>query len=181
MRAAPRISAEPAGPVVLRGGSVLLGVAVLVLAAGVAATDLDAADLIGWLAETLGVVFLSLLGALCAAAFWAWIRIIQRHPRTEFWLEAGLHAAAAIATLALTFTLLGISLGIGTLAHTDLTPDTVQQVIAALTEQFSLAFMTSVIGLPTAAAIRALLLLTDSALTPTESISPNPPAAEERE
>ncbi|MDW3205173.1 MAG: hypothetical protein R8L07_06475 [Alphaproteobacteria bacterium] len=163
MRTPSRIPAEAAGPVALRGSSVLLGVAVLALAAGVAATDLAASDLLDWLADTLGIVFLSLLGALCLVAFWAWMRIVQDHPRRDFWLEAGLHAAAAIATLALTFTLLGISLGIGTLAETDLTPETVQQVIARLTEQFSLAFMTSVIGLPVSAAVRALLLLTDRA------------------
>jgi hypothetical protein len=71
-----------------------------------------------------------------------------------------LHAANGIATLALTYTLFGISLGIGDLAGQNLTPDTVQAVIRGLTERFSLAFMTTVIGLPTSALLRALLSIT---------------------
>ncbi|WP_420418864.1 hypothetical protein [Pacificispira sp.] len=168
-----RLPAMTTGPAALRGSSLLLGVAVLALAAGVAATDLGAADILDWLADTLGTTFLTLLGLLCGVAFWAWVRIVQNHPRRDFWLEAGLHAAAAVATLALTFTLLGISLGIGTLAHTELTPETVQPVIADLTEQFSLAFMTSVIGLPVSAGLRAALLLTDSAASPPDLPDPD--------
>ena len=77
-----------------------------------------------------------------------------------FWTEAGLQAANGIATLALTYTLLGISLGIGTLAEQELTPETVRHVIRGLTSQFSLAFMTTVVGLPTAAILRTLLVVT---------------------
>ena len=76
------------------------------------------------------------------------------------WFDAGLHAANGIATLALTYTLLGISLGIGTLADQELTPDTVQSVIRSLTAHFSLAFLTTVVGLPSAAAMRALIGIT---------------------
>jgi len=61
--------------------------------------------------------------------------------------------------LALTYTLLGISLGIGGLAEQTLTPDTVQEVIRSLTAKFSLAFLTTVIGLPTAALLRAILMV----------------------
>jgi hypothetical protein len=69
-------------------------------------------------------------------------------------------AANGIATLALTYTLLGISLGVGTLAEQELTPETVRHVIRGLTSQFSLAFMTTVVGLPTAAVLRTLLVVT---------------------
>jgi len=63
-------------------------------------------------------------------------------------------------TLALTYTLLGISLGIGTLAGQELTPETVRGVIQDLTANFSRAFLTTVIGLPVSAALRAVLVVT---------------------
>jgi len=75
----------------------------------------------------------------------------------DFWLEVGLHGANGVSTLALTFTLLGISLGIGTLAEQELTPETVQVIIGDLTKHFSLAFLTTVVGLPSAAVLRAIL------------------------
>ncbi|MEQ9489067.1 MAG: hypothetical protein RIM72_08735 [Alphaproteobacteria bacterium] len=152
------------GSAALRTASFLLGGAVIATALATGATDLSAAELLEWLAGTLGTTFLVLLGALVFAAVLAWVRIVQRNANSDFWLEAGLHASSSIATLALTFTLLGISIGIGTLAHTELTPETVQGVIGTLTEQFSLAFLTSVIGLPLSTGLRALLLLTHQAV-----------------
>ena len=71
-----------------------------------------------------------------------------------------MHAAQGVATLALTFTLLGISLGIGSLADNQLTPDTIQSVISQLTNRFSMAFMTTVIGLPVSAVLRTGLAVT---------------------
>jgi hypothetical protein len=53
--------------------------------------------------------------------------------------------------------LLGISVGIGTLSKQSLTPETVNEVIGILTQQFSMAFMTTVVGLPAATLSRALL------------------------
>jgi hypothetical protein len=72
---------------------------------------------------------------------------------------SGLQACNGIATIALTFTLLGISLGIGSLSHGGLTPETINDIIAELTNYFSMAFMTSVIGLPLSAVLRTLLIL----------------------
>jgi hypothetical protein len=65
-----------------------------------------------------------------------------------------------VTTLALTFTLLGISLGIGTLAGQELTPETIQPVIRKMTANFSLAFMTTVVGLPISALLRSLIIVT---------------------
>ena len=48
------------------------------------------------------------------------------------------------------------------LAGKELTPDTVQVVIRGLTENFSLAFMTTVVGLPVSAVLRTLLLVTSA-------------------
>jgi hypothetical protein len=76
------------------------------------------------------------------------------------WFEAGVQAANGVTTLALTFTLLGISLGIGTLAGQELTPETIQPVIRKMTANFSLAFMTTVIGLPISALLRSMIIVT---------------------
>ncbi|MGB0310816.1 MAG: hypothetical protein ACPGFY_09710, partial [Candidatus Puniceispirillaceae bacterium] len=70
-----------------------------------------------------------------------------------------LQASAGITTLALTYTLLGICLGIGGLSDANLSADTINQVITDLTAQFSTAFMSSVIGLPISAAMRTLLII----------------------
>ncbi len=55
-------------------------------------------------------------------------------------------------------------LGIGSLAEQGLSPETVQSVVRELTRHFSLAFLTTVLGLPTSAALRALLLVTEARL-----------------
>lgn len=142
--------------------SLLLAAIVVLLAAATAATALTVQDIAQWMERILGLGFLGLFALLVGAGLFCWLRLLQRNEadRGTVWLEAGLNAANGLTTLALTFTLLGISLGIGGLAEQDLTPETVQAVIRNLTQQFSLAFMTTVIGLPCAAALRALLLIT---------------------
>ncbi len=148
----------------LNGGSralsYFLGAVVLVLALSLAMGAPEPGDILAWAARVLGGVFLGLLSVLILATLYCWQRLLDRNLRAEqrqAWHEAGLHAANGIATLALTYTLFGISLGIGELAGQSLTPETVQEVIRGLTERFSLAFMTTVIGLPTSALLRALL------------------------
>jgi hypothetical protein len=148
-----------------RGMAYLLGMAVLALAAGVAFTSLGPADVGAWALEIFGVTFLFLLSALVLMAFVCWVRLCDCPDdpgRRRIWAEAGLHAANGVSTLALTFTLLGISLGIGTLADQALTPQTIQVVVRDLTAQFSLAFMTTVVGLPVSAALRALIGITET-------------------
>lgn len=149
---------------ILSGGSravsYFLGAVVLVLAVALAMGAPEPGDILAWAARVLGGFFLGLLSVLVLATLYCWQRLLDRDLRQEqrqAWHEAGLHAANGIATLALTYTLFGISLGIGELAGQSLTPDTVQGVIRGLTERFSLAFMTTVIGLPTSALLRALL------------------------
>ena len=77
--------------------------------------------------------------------------------QTSAWSELGLQTANGISTLALTFTLFGISMGIGSLSEQPLSQENVESVISELTAQFSIAFMTTVVGLPTAALIRAVI------------------------
>ena len=142
--------------------SYVLGAAVIVLATLAAATPLDAKNIIAWVTDLFGPVFLFLYIALILAAVYAWTRMQNSphgSPSAALWLETGLQAAAGLVTLALTFTLLGISLGIATLADQQLSPATIQGVISDLTQKFSLAFMTTVVGLPSAAVLRMLLML----------------------
>ncbi len=147
-----------------RALSYLLGALALTLAAAVFATSLAPSEIAQWTLEVFGISFTLLFSALVFLSLFAWVRLGQYPQKREFWLEVGLHGANGVSTLALTFTLLGISLGIGTLAEQELTPDTVQMIIADLTKHFSLAFLTTVVGLPSAAILRALLSITHKRL-----------------
>lgn len=138
--------------------AVLLGLTVLALAVGNALSDRDPAGLTAWLGGLVGPGFLAPLAALLLIGVLAVVRL-ERDPRSRVWLRAGTQAASAIATLALTFTLFGISAGIGLLAGQELSPATVQGAVAGLTDRFRLAFATTVIGLPLSAALRAAVLL----------------------
>ncbi len=102
--------------------SCFLGVVVLGLFAAAMATPLDAGDVIRWAREVFGVTFLLALSALAVTALHCWMRLEAGGAVDGARLETGLHAANGIATLALTYTLLGISLGIGSLANHDLGP-----------------------------------------------------------
>lgn len=145
--------------------SYLLGGLVVILAVAVMATSTSVPDITSWVNKVFGITFVLLLGGLVFTALFCWVRITHDSARPAadgVWLEAGLQAASGITTLALTYTLLGISLGIGSLAGQDLNPETVQYVIRGLTDNFSLAFMTTVVGLPISAVLRTMLLVTNA-------------------
>lgn len=148
---------------VTRSLSYLLGGFVVALAVAVYGTSYSADNVIEWLENTLGLVFCALLTLLSILTLFCLVKLTRAKEGNTLWLEAGLQAASGIATLALTFTLLGISLGIGSLASQTLTPETVQEVIRGLTEKFSLAFFTTVVGLPLSSVLRALLLVVNAA------------------
>lgn len=120
-------------------------------------TNMQVADILVWIEQNFGLTFSIIFGALIILSIIA----IHRFSKTQspqiflYWHQIGLQSANGISTLALTFTLLGISLGIGALSEQSLTPENVNNVISILTMQFSMAFMTTVIGLPTATVIRA--------------------------
>lgn len=156
-----------------RALSCLLGLAALALAAVVVIGALRPADIAGLLLETFGTAFLGLLAALVFTTLFCWVRqssLGHDAARRRPWVEAASQAADGVSTLALTFTLLGISLGIGTLAEKALTPETVQLVVRDLTKHFSLAFMTTVVGLPVSAALRALIRVTEARLIAEEPL-----------
>ena len=122
--------------------AVLLGGIAVALALAVAATSMTPGAMMSWVQDVFGVTFIPLFVGLILASLVCWAKLVQR-PGDRVWLQSGLQAANALTTLALTFTLFGISLGIGSLAEQNLTPETVQQVVRSLTERFSLAFMTT--------------------------------------
>lgn len=140
------------------GGLVVIGLALILLLFGVAPKDLFAAA-----KDTLGLFFIALAVGLVLTVMIATAKIrdvkLDRQSKSV-WLHIGLHAANGIATVALTFTLFGISAGIGELATGDLNIDTINTVIASLTDQFSMAFMTSVFGLPLSALMRVVVGVT---------------------
>lgn len=146
-----------------QAASYLLGGLVLATAIAVTLLSQDVSSITGWALDVLGAGFLVLLAGLIFATLFSLVRMNAPEVANDirkYWFAIGMQAANGVTTLALTFTLLGISLGIGSLAGQELTPETVQEVIRDLTANFSLAFMTTVVGLPVSACLRALLVIT---------------------
>lgn len=145
-----------------RAASCMLGAVAIALAVTVMVTASGTSNITAWARDVLGWGFVVLLGGLMFIALFSWVRMQADRSAAgrRFWLETGVQAANGVTTLALTFTLLGISIGIGSLAEHDLTPETVQDVIRGMTANFSMAFMTTVIGLPVSALLRGLLVVT---------------------
>jgi hypothetical protein len=154
--AGPLSSFEKWIPIIFKA----LGVALIVLAMTSYMTKMTLLDLLHYAEQIFSYTFISLFVPLVLCAVYA-IAVLHRQDASKaqkiFWYEVGQQSANGIASLALTFTLLGISVGIGTMSKQSLTPESVNQVITALTQQFSMAFMTTIVGLPTATLCRALL------------------------
>jgi len=142
-----------------RAFSYMLGATVVAVAVAASVSSTSLPEIIDWAEKIFGVTFLAIIGGLIFIAVYSWTRIIDC-PGDRVWLEAGLQAANGVTTLALTYTLLGISLGVGSMAENELSPDTIQTVVRNLTAQFSMAFLTTVVGLPLSAVLRTLLLVT---------------------
>ena len=140
--------------------SIFLGGIVLILFVYVGYSDANPSFVFEWLISTLGYSFLIITAFLTFMAIISIININNcENRRRKFWFETGLQVSNLISTLALTYTLLGISLGIGELSSSKLDIDTINQTISKLTEQFSMAFMTSVIGLPLSGLLRSILII----------------------
>jgi hypothetical protein len=137
-----------------------VGLFIIALAGATYLLDLHLVRVYQWLNDAFGPLFLVLFSALCGIGVYA-VRQLKadrmQRIKPVVWYEVGQQAASGIATLALTFTLLGISLGIDALSQQSLTPETVSSVIQELTKHFSSAFMTTVVGLPSAHIIRSVL------------------------
>lgn len=157
--------------------SYFFGACAIVFALLSLATNMNLVDIFLWIGKYFGLSFSLLFSLLLGAGIWSILRLntlsVKDPKRIEtgtrplnlnsllgqrvFWHQVGMQTANGISTLALTFTLLGISLGIGSLSEQSLSPENVNNVISILTTQFSMAFMTTVVGLPTATALRAYL------------------------
>jgi hypothetical protein len=152
-----------------RALAVLLGAISIALAIAVWATGSRPGELAVRVEGVLGPIFIAGIVMLTLLSIFAGIRV-WRNAGDLPWLAAGLQAASGIATLALTFTLLGIGLGIASLSEAEISPETVNGIIADLTGRFALAFSTTVVGLPLAAVLRAVLLVlaarSESAVSP---------------
>ncbi|MBT3196093.1 MAG: hypothetical protein HN842_00175 [Gammaproteobacteria bacterium] len=145
---------------VRRATGYFLGGGAIALAAVVMTTSTLPGELIDRGLQLFSQLFVGLLAALVFLSLYSWVRLIYGDRREQLlWLQSGVQSANGITTLALTYTLYGISLGIGSLAGESLTPETIQQVIQSLTDHFSMAFMTTVVGLPLSALLRSLLLV----------------------
>lgn len=145
-----------------QAASYLLGAAVLIAAGLAALWSLDLTAVAGWAFHVLGSSFVALLAGLLLGTAYCLVRLVGAQgdaAAADYWLMVGVQLANGVATLALTYTLFGISLGIGSLAGQTVSPDTVQGIIRDLTASFSLAFMTTVIGLPLSAVLRTLLVV----------------------
>jgi hypothetical protein len=136
----------------------VLGTSIILLAVISYITQLPLTAIFSWLERMFSVGFIVIFSMLVALGLVA-IMQLKNLEQASYWHEVGQQAGNGISTLALTFTLLGISLGIGTLAEQPLSPDNVQEIISGLTKQFSMAFMTTVVGLPVATVIRALVAI----------------------
>lgn len=131
-----------------------LGALVIALACVSYVTELSLIDFFAYAKQVFGWGFAGIFAALMVVGVHACTKIKQQADAI-YWWELAQQAGGGVATLALTFTLLGISMGIGSLSDQALSPDTIQDVIGELTKQFSTAFMTTVVGLPAATVLRA--------------------------
>jgi hypothetical protein len=156
-----------------RSVSVFLGMAIMALAAGVIISGGSFNSITHQALNVFGLSFILLLSALFFTVCFCWIKMIDNklnYTNRAVWTELADHTANGTATLALTYTLLGISLGISSLSNQELTTDTIQTVIGGLTKHFSMAFMTTVIGLPVSCLLRAVISVTETKFRANEEL-----------
>lgn len=140
--------------------SLFLGITVLVLGAYVIITGNHPNEIVTWSISILGLSFVITLLILTFGSIFCIFNLKNLHFNTnKFWFETGVQFANSISTLALTFTLFGISLGIGELAISKLDINSINATIGKLTNKFSMAFLTSVIGLPLSSLLRSILII----------------------
>jgi hypothetical protein len=140
------------------------GILVIFLAVSLYFFGITPGESLGWVVKILGWSFSLLLISLIMTCVFCILKIrecsgIGNLQLVNYWQQIGLQSSSGIATLALTYTLFGISMGISTLSTQELSEHNVNGIISQLTQQFGLAFMTSVIGLPISAALRSLTIV----------------------
>lgn len=128
--------------------------------------------LINWGVSTLGLLFIVIFITQLILTLFCLVQLNQTEIQNRrYWFEFGLQVSNSISTIALTFTLFGISIGIGELSTSNLDISTINKTIGKLTEQFSMAFMTSVVGLPTSAILKSILIINFEHILTKDNIS----------
>ena len=140
--------------------SVFLGCILISLVFFVYLTENEPFEVFNMATSILGSTFILLISLLTFFSIICITNVITLNfYEKKLWFETGIQLSNLISTIALTYTLLGISLGIGELSSSKLDVDTINETISKLTEQFSMAFMTSVVGLPLSAVLRSILII----------------------
>ena len=140
--------------------SVFLGCILISLVFFVYLTENEPFEVFNMATSILGSTFILLISLLTFFSIICITNVITlKLYEKKLWFETGIQLSNLISTIALTYTLLGISLGIGELSSSKLDVDTINETISKLTEQFSMAFMTSVVGLPLSGVLRSALII----------------------
>ena len=140
--------------------SVFLGCILISLVFFVYLTENEPFEVFNMATSILGSTFILLISLLTFFSIICITNVINLNfYEKKLWFETGIQLSNLISTIALTYTLLGISLGIGELSSSKLDVDTINETISRLTEQFSMAFMTSVVGLPLSGILRSILII----------------------
>ena len=140
--------------------SVFLGCILISLVFFVYLTENEPFEVFNMATSILGSTFILLISLLTFFSIICITNVITlKLYEKKLWFETGIQLSNLISTIALTYTLLGISLGIGELSSSKLDVDTINETISKLTEQFSMAFMTSVVGLPLSGVLRSILII----------------------
>ena len=140
--------------------SVFLGCILISLVFFVYLTENEPFEVFNMATSILGSTFILLISLLTFFSIICITNVITlKLYEKKLWFETGIQLSNLISTIALTYTLLGISLGIGDLSSSKLDVDTINETISKLTEQFSMAFMTSVVGLPLSGILRSILII----------------------
>ena len=140
--------------------SIFLGCILISLVFFVYLTENEPFEVFNMATSILGSTFILLISLLTFFSIICITNVINLNfYEKKLWFETGIQLSNLISTIALTYTLLGISLGIGELSSSKLDVDTINETISKLTEQFSMAFMTSVVGLPLSGVLRSILII----------------------
>lgn len=153
----------------------LIGVGVIATAIAHGASGKSSAEILAWFLHENGISFTVLFLVLLQIALMGWVRVEELPPGSRayhLWLDAGLNAAAALGVVSLAYKLVGIGLGINSLAEHPLNADNVQTIMMELTRNFSMAFMTTVFGLVTSSCLRILLVMAHSRRTREKETEP---------
>ena len=136
---------------------------VTIILAGLALIlDIFPRDVFLWAVSTLGLTYILITASVVLLSLFSLSQYRADPLHNQQWIKIGSQSNTAIATIALTYTLCGISLGVGSLASSDLSPENINHVISGLTKEFGMAFMTSVVGLPLSALMRFIFVLNDT-------------------